>query len=219
VTNAGYNCDMTAAAHEFSAPDGTGYDALIFDWDGTLVDSTQVCYVGLARALGDVGVLLNPEWYWPRQAIASPDMLVLWEGEFGPLPEPIDQIIDRCRAYVIEESPNLVVFHPNATIAQRAHSRGQPLAIGTNSADITVAAGLRETGLRELFRAVVTWSDVPPGRGKPAPDIFLMAARQLGVDPARCLVYEDSDHGVAVAHSAGMAVYNVQSKRLLHPQR
>lgn len=206
---------MTAAACEISAPDGTGYDALIFDWDGTLVDSTQVCYVGLERALGDVGVHLDPDWYWPRQAIASPDMLVLWENEFGPLPEPISRIIDRCRTYVIEASPQLVVFETYAEIARKAHARGQPLAIGTNSANITVAAGLMETGLRDLFAAVVTWSDVPSGRGKPAPDIFLMAARRLEVNPACCLVYEDSDQGVAAALAAGMTTYNVRTKQLL----
>jgi beta-phosphoglucomutase-like phosphatase (HAD superfamily) len=205
---------MTAAACEISAPDGTGYDALIFDWDGTLVDSTQICYIGLERALRDVGVLLDPGWYWPRQAIASPDMLVLWENEFGRLPEPISRIIDRCRAYVIEASPQLVVFETYAEIARKAHERGQPLAIGTNSANVTVAAGIKETGLGSLFKAVVTWSDVPPGRGKPAPDIFLMAARQLEVDPARCLVYEDSDHGIAAALAAGMTAYNVQTKQL-----
>jgi beta-phosphoglucomutase-like phosphatase (HAD superfamily) len=206
---------MTAAACEISAPDGTGFDALIFDWDGTLVDSTQVCYIGLERALSDVGVFLDPRWYWPRQAIASPDMLAQWESEFGALPEPIERIIERCRAYVIEASPQLVVFETYAEIARKAHARGQPLAIGTNSADITVAAGLRETGLRDLFQVVVTWSDVPPGHGKPAPDIFLMAAHQMGVEPVGCLVYEDSDQGVTAAVAAGMTAYNVRSKKLL----
>jgi len=60
-------------------PDGSGYDALIFDWDGTLVDSREVCFDGLARAMADAGVVLDPAWYWPRQAIASPDMLIVWQ--------------------------------------------------------------------------------------------------------------------------------------------
>ncbi|MEV0898192.1 HAD family phosphatase [Actinoplanes sp. NPDC049802] len=208
---------MTTDVRPISAPDGIGYDALIFDWDGTLVDSTQVCYVALARALRDVGVLLDPQWYWPKQAIASPDMLIIWEQEFGRLPEPISEVIDRCRRYVIEASPDLVVFDTYAQIARKAHARGQSLAIGSNSADVTVAAGLRETGLDTIFDTAVTWSDVPPGRGKPAPDIFLLAAERLGIDPRRCLVYEDAVHGVEAALRAGMTAFNVQTGKLLQP--
>lgn len=50
-----------------------------------------------------------PHRYWPRQAIASPDMLIVWEKEFGLLPEPIDEIIDRCRLYVQAAAPDLKV--------------------------------------------------------------------------------------------------------------
>lgn len=175
---------MTATS-DSNPPDGTGYDALIFDWDGTLVDSRQVCFDGLARALFDVGVVLDPAWYWPREAIASPDMLVLWEQEFGPLPEPADEIIVRCRRHVMAAAPQLVVVDAFARIARAAYARGQRLAIGSNSSTNTVAAGLAATGLDTVFGTVVTWSDVPAGRGKPAPDIFLLAAQQLDVVPAR----------------------------------
>lgn len=199
------------------APDGTGYQALIFDWDGTLVDSREVCFAGLSRALADVGVVLDPRWYWPRQAIASPDMMLLWEREFGALPEPIGDIIDRCRAYVIEASPSLVIIDEYARIARAARARGQRLAVGSNGATSTVTAGLTQTGLGALFDAVVTWSDVPPGRGKPAPDIFLLAAEQLAAQPDQCLVYEDSEHGITAALAAGMTAYNVQTRRLLRP--
>jgi HAD superfamily hydrolase (TIGR01509 family) len=200
-----------------NAPDSAGYDALIFDWDGTLVDSRQVCFDGLARALADVGVVLDPRWYWPREAIASPDMLVLWEREFGSLPEPIDEIIVRCRTYVMAAAPQLVVIEEYALIARAARARGQRVAIGSNSSTNTVAAGLTATGLDVVFDTVVTWSDVAAGRGKPAPDIFLLAAQRLGVRPERCLVYEDADAGVAAALAAGMNVYNVRTAALHVP--
>lgn len=208
---------MIAAACQIGTPDGTGYDALIFDWDGTLVDSREVCFVGLARALADVDVALDPQWYWPRQAIASPEMLLLWEHEFGPLPEPIEAIIDRCRSYVIDAAPQLIIVDTYAQIAQAAKARGQRLAIGSNGAAATVSAGLAETGLSTIFETVVTWSDVPPGRGKPAPDIFLLAAQRLTTEPGRCLVYEDSAQGVEAALAAGMTAYNVQTGRLSRP--
>jgi hypothetical protein len=64
----------------------------------------------------------DPQWYRPREAIASPDILVLWEREFGRLPEPIDEIIPRCRTYVMEAAPRLVVIEPYARIARIARA-------------------------------------------------------------------------------------------------
>lgn len=192
-------------------PDGQGFVALIFDWDGTLVDSREVCFQALSRAMADTGTALDPAWYWPRQAIASPDMLVLWEQQFGVLPEAVDRIVGRCRQYVIEASVDLKTIAPVAAVARKARVRGQKVAVGSNASADTVAAGLKATELGTFMDAVVTWSDVPAGRGKPAPDIFLLAAEKVGVDPARCLVYEDSEAGVAAALSAGMTVYNVRT--------
>jgi beta-phosphoglucomutase-like phosphatase (HAD superfamily) len=112
-----------------SVPDGTGYDALIFDWDGTLVDSRKICFDALSRAMADAGVALDPAWYWLRQAVASPDMLVVWEQEYGPLPQPIDKIIGRCRRYVEAAAGDLKVIDSVANIARAARLRGQKLAI------------------------------------------------------------------------------------------
>lgn len=137
-------------------PDGAGFDALIFGYDGMLVDSRDVCFAGLSRALADVEVVLDPQWYWPRQAIASPDLLLMWEREFGPLPEAVDEIIVRCRTYVMAASDQLVVFDRQAAIAKAARARGQRLAIGSNASTNTVAAGLAATGLDYLFDTVVT---------------------------------------------------------------
>ena len=210
-------CRPVTATSDSTPPDGTGYDALIFDWDGTLVDSREICFAGLSRALADVGVTLDPRWYWPREAIATPDLLVLWEQQFGPLPEVIDEIIVRCRTYVMAAADQLVVLDEHVRIAKAARSRGQRLAIGSNSSTNTVAAGLAATGLGHLFDTVVTWSDVPAGRGKPAPDIFLLAAQRMNVPPRQCLVYEDADAGIEAALAAEMSCYNVRTGQLHRP--
>jgi beta-phosphoglucomutase-like phosphatase (HAD superfamily) len=115
--------------------------------------------------MGDVGVALGPDWYWPREAIASPDLLVMWEQQFGRLPEPVDEIIVRCRTYVMAAVSQLVIIDENAQVARAARARRQRLAIGSNASTNTVAAGLAATGLAGLFDTVVTWSDVPAGRG------------------------------------------------------
>lgn len=200
-----------------AVPDGKAYRALIFDWDGTLVDSNDVCFTALARAMADAGAQLDPGWYWPRQAMASPDMLLVWEREFGHLPEPVDDIVRRCRRYVRAAAHDLRVIDDVALVAHLARQRGQRLGIGSNSSDSVVAAGLEATGLAALFDAVVTSSDVPRGRGKPEPDIFLLAARRLDAEPADCLVFDDTDMGVAAALSAGMTAYHVRTGVLSTP--
>jgi HAD superfamily hydrolase (TIGR01509 family) len=60
----------------------------------------------------------------------------------------------------------------------------------------------------------VTASDVPPGRGKPEPDMFLLAAQRMKVDPTRCLVFEDAEPGIKAALAAGMQVVRVSSRRM-----
>ena len=157
--------------------------------------------------------------YWPRHAIASPDMMQLWEAEFGPLPEPIPAIIDRCRQRVIAGSAGLEMIEPMVAVARAAKARGQRLAIASNSARITLDAGIDTKGLRELFDATACWSDVPAGRGKPAPDIFQLAAKLIDVSPAECLVYEDAEDGIKGALAAGMDAYNVHTGELSFPSR
>ena len=68
------------------------------------------------------------------------------------------------------------------------------------------------TALDELFKIVVTPRDVAPGRGKPAPDMFLLAAKKMGVEPTRCLVFEDAELGIQAALAAGMQVVRVPSR-------
>lgn len=196
-------------------PDGADYEALIFDWDGTLVDSKEVCFNALARSLAEAGVVLDPAWYQPRYAMGSPDLLCIWEQEFGPLPQPINEIVNRSRKYVIEGSPDLKIIESIANIARAASARGQKLAIATNAPTKPLNAALEATGLDAIFSVTATFTDVPLGRAKPMPDIYLLAAEKLSVEPAKCLVYEDAGIGIQAATSAGMNVYNVLTGEFL----
>ena len=79
-----------------------------------------------------------------------------------------------------------------------------PSAIASSSHPAVISAALRAVGLAECFRVVVSGNDVPAG--KPAPDVYLEAARRLGISPERCLVVEDSLNGVLAGRAAGMTV-------------
>jgi HAD superfamily hydrolase (TIGR01509 family) len=87
-------------------------------------------------------------------------------------------------------------------VIERLHAARYPLAVASSSLPSVVEGRLRAVGVRALFGVVVSSFEVP--RGKPAPDVFLEAARRLGVPAGRCLVVEDSTHGLLGAKAAGM---------------
>jgi HAD superfamily hydrolase (TIGR01509 family) len=91
-----------------------------------------------------------------------------------------------------------------AVDAVRRLSERYSLAVASSSPRPVVEAALRGLGVRDLIGAVTSSDEAGPG--KPAPDVFLLAARRLGVDPAQCLVVEDSLNGVLAARAAGMRV-------------
>ena len=89
-------------------------------------------------------------------------------------------------------------------LIDRLRESGVAMALATSAPQANVAHTLRELGLVQAFSIIVRGDEVP--RGKPAPDVFVEAARRLGVDPADCLVFEDAPMGIAAAQAAGMRV-------------
>lgn len=109
----------------------------------------------------------------------------------------VDAVVERYRregAPVIE----------GATDAARRIAQDRPVAVASSAHHDVIAAALAATGLGDLFEVVVSSDEV--AHGKPAPDVYLETARRLGVDPAACLVVEDSHNGVRAARAAGMTV-------------
>jgi len=90
-----------------------------------------------------------------------------------------------------------------------------PMAVASNGRRENVEASLTVTKLRPLFDFIVAAEDVE--RGKPAPDVFLEAARRMAVSPARCVVFEDSDEGLEAARRAGMRTIDI--REYFAPQR
>lgn len=108
----------------------------------------------------------------------------------------------------------LRVCRPVVRLAEES-GRRLPLAVASAGPRQSVHAGLDATGLRHHFNPVVTGEDA--ARGKPEPDLFLLAAKKLGADPESCLVYEDSPAGIAAAEAAGMRVLDVRCFRGRQP--
>lgn len=191
-----------------SLVEGT-FSALIFDCDGTLVDSAPAHLHSLQKALEPIGLAMAPEWYGTRHGLGPEHLIDEYEAEFKvPL---IDRVALFRRnnaafqaAISLIEEVTLV-----ADIAREWHGR-VPMSVASNGVRENVEATLVSTGLRPLFDHIVTAGDVR--HGKPAPDVYLEAARRMNVDPAACIVFEDSDEGLEAARRAGMRGIDIRKE-------
>ncbi|UWM47702.1 HAD family phosphatase [Streptomyces carpaticus] len=183
--------------------DLTTYEAVIADWDGTCVDSQPLNYRSLAAALLPYGVSLRRDWYVQRIGTSGAELL----AELGVTADP-GVVLEDCGRRIIRELPSLKTFPTVVGWVTAARQAGRPCAVASGGGGAVVRAGLAATRLDALFDHVVTREAVP--RGKPAPDLFLEAARRLGVPPERCVVIEDADEGLEAARAAGMQVVDVR---------
>jgi beta-phosphoglucomutase-like phosphatase (HAD superfamily) len=187
--------------------------AIIFDCDGTLVDSMPVHYEAWILTLRRYGLdLSEDEFYalggWPTFQVA--EHVIKRAGldlDIAAIAIEKESEFER-HLHLVEAIP------PVIAVAHDHHGK-IPLAVATGGMRHICEGLLKSADLRHLFETVVTCEDVT--RHKPAPDIYLEAARRLQVQPELCLAYEDTDPGIAAAQNAGMQVIDVRN--LFKPRR
>ena len=182
--------------------------AVIFDFDGTLVDTMPLHYEAYRRVLADVQVDLSPEDFYGSIGGNAREAIPLFlRGRDCSL--TIDEIHRRKKSLVREllESYEVPILE-SAKLLPVLFGR-IPLALASSGSRPGIETVLERYDWRRYFVAVVTGEDAP--RGKPAPDLFLLAAQQVGVPPEACLVFEDTDAGVMAARTAGMGVFDVRA--------
>ena len=177
------------------------FDGLIFDCDGTLVDTAPAHLGALRVGLAHYGLVMTDAFYYPRAGLTPRGLFDEFEREVVGGPVPRKEILSH---YSVAFQDGLHLLEEVTVVAKIARAwRGRvPMAVGSNGQKANVEATLGATGLLPLFDFVVVASDV--AMGKPAPDIFLEAARRMGVRPERCVVFEDTDEGLEAARAAGM---------------
>lgn len=175
------------------------FSGLIFDCDGTLVDTAPAHYGALQVALARRGLMMESGWYFERVGLTPAALLDAYEEIVGPVARK--EILEDYTVAFHEGLSHLREVEVIAAIAREWKGR-VPMAVASNGRRVNVEATLRATGLLGLFDYVVAAEDVE--RGKPAPDVFLESARRMGVAPERCVVFEDSDEGLEAARRAGM---------------
>jgi beta-phosphoglucomutase-like phosphatase (HAD superfamily) len=190
----------------FTLAEGT-FDALIFDCDGTLVDSAPAHLNSIQQALAPLGLTMSPEWYAPRHGLSPDGLLDAYEAEFKVDAIAREALWERNNAAFQASVPLIREITLIANIARQWHGR-VPMAVASNGVIENVEATLRATNLLHLFSTIVTADDV--AHGKPSPDVYLEAARRMNVSPTRCVVFEDSDEGLEAARRAGMKAKDIR---------
>jgi HAD superfamily hydrolase (TIGR01509 family) len=186
-------------------------EAVVFDMDGVLVDTEHLW--------DEVREALTAEWggrYTPEAQEAMMGMSSLeWSRylhETVGLREPPDVInAEVVRRMLQRYETELPVVQGAVDAVRRLHDDGLTLAVASSSNRELIDRVLRRLDLTGLFEATVSSEEV--ARGKPAPDVYLEAARRLGVDPERCAAIEDSHSGIASARAAGMRVVAIPNRR------
>src|ERR687885_2966851 len=183
-----------------------GPDAVVLDLDGVIVDSEEAWDAARRELVAERGGTWKDEATDEMLGMSSPEWSRYVRDELGVAmtPEDIsDDVVKRLLGVYRRGLPLL----PGAVEAVRALGARWPLGLASSSNVPVIALVLEETGLDGVIRAWVSSEEV--ARGKPAPDVYLEAARRLGADPARCVAVEDSSNGIRSAAAAGMAVVAV----------
>ena len=180
---------------------------VVFDFDGTLVDSMPLHFEAYRRVLAAGGVALaREEFFGAIGGTARETIPKLLRGRTCTF--TVDEIHARKKATLAQllVTEPLVVLETSKLVP--VFKAFVPVGVASSGARPGIEQMLARLGWTSWFDVVITGEDAQ--RGKPAPDLFLACAHGMGVDPTRCLAFEDTDDGVAAARAAGMDVFDVR---------
>ena len=178
-------------------------EAVVFDLDGVLLQSEEVWDAVRERYVREAGGRYDEEVQRAMMGMSAPEWsrYLHEEADVRQDPEDINRdVVERMLEAYRSELPLL----PGAVEAVRRTAESFPLGLASSSNREVFEAVLDLAGIVDCFGATVSSEEV--ARGKPAPDVYLEAARRLGVEPERCTAVEDSHAGIRSAKSAGMRV-------------
>lgn len=187
--------------------DFAGY---IFDCDGTLVDTMPLHYRAWDRAMQQAGLkgTLSEELFYSLGGMPTLKVAAVFAKHYG-LTIDVDHVFQHKEEMFLEMQAEMKVIQPVVDFARKLHGK-LPMSVASGGPKPVVKKTLELMHLTDLFPVVVTPEDV--AHGKPAPDMFLLAAKKMGVAPQRCLVFEDATPGFEAAVAAGMQYVRVPSR-------
>lgn len=187
-----------------------GIQGLVFDCDGTLADTMPLHWQAWSLMTARYGLVFPEDRFYALGGVPTRDIVRMLAEEQGRQElDPLKLASEKEQAY-LKLMPGVKPV-PEVVKVAKQHLGRLPMAVATGGSRNAIPKVLAHLGILEWFEAIVTSEDVI--RQKPAPDIFLEAARRIGVLPEKCLAFEDTDLGVESIRSAGMQVVDVRSLR------
>ena len=179
---------------------------LIFDCDGTLVDSMPLHMKAWEEAVHLFGANFDPEFFFSKKGMRSKNIVAQFSLQSG---KPLNG------ADVVRLKDNFFLQHiadvmplPIVVDVVRRYHKILPMAVASGGGREIVERELKVTGIVNFFDVILTADD--PFKPKPFPDLFLEAARKIGVQPSLCQVFEDGDLGLQAAENAGMLATDIR---------
>jgi len=177
------------------------FKAYLFDCDGTIADSMPLHYMAWSKVLLDWGCEFGEDLFYSWGGMPVREIVATLNQKYG-LEMPVEYVARRKEQFYLEILPQLKAVPE--VLEHIEISYGQiPFAVVSGSTRDSVIASLKALGILDKFDTLVCAGEYT--RSKPDPEPFLIAAERLGVAPADCLVFEDTDMGIQAATAAGMA--------------
>ena len=179
---------------------------LVFDCDGTIADTMPLHYRAWVVALGEQGIEFPEASFYEMAGIPTPRIIEILNQRHGHS-MPVDQTAEYKDALFEKMIPEVGIIEPVVKLV-REYSGKLPMAVATGGSRGVVTKTLQAVNLLDYFQTLVTADDVK--HGKPAPDIFLEAARRIGVPAEDCCGFEDAELGLQAIRAAGMMAIDIR---------
>jgi 16S rRNA pseudouridine516 synthase len=190
--------------------------AVIFDLDGVLADSEPWWNQIDAKLLAQQGVSYRGEYHRNVLGVSYRVAVEFYKNAF-PISASVEELMRRRGEIATDFFANRVGLFPSAkTTLEQLREMKLHLAVATSSLSASARPLIDRTGIRSLLTVVVTGEEVQ--EGKPHPDIYLQAAKKLGISPEACLVIEDALAGIAAGKAANMRVAAIPDTRFVDPR-
>ena len=186
-------------------------EAVIFDMDGVLVDSEPI-HIEIEKKLFEkLGIIVEEAVHHSYMGASNEYMYADIKSGFD-LQQTVEQLVEMDESFRCEYFKQLAIIPLNEgviNLLQEIKSAGLKLAVATSSSPAIADIILKKCKIASFFDVVITTKEA--GKSKPAPEVYLHTARILGVEPANCIVFEDSLNGLLAAKSAGMVCIAIPS--------
>ena len=180
---------------------------LIFDCDGTLVDSMQLHMKAWEYAITQAGGKWDFDFIFSKKGMQGQDILALYNKTFGTTLD-VETTARIKQQYFFTHCTEMKPIEPVVDVVRRYATR-LPMAVASGGSKVNVVRSLELIGIKQYFEVIITADDddVLP---KPSPEIFLEAARRMNIFPEFCQVFEDGDIGLEAARKAGMMATDIR---------